>query len=187
MSVTEVDPTINIEVWCLETARQIIRSMAADGVFSAVGSDRIDDVLPENVIARVNSRPGQSEETRSGERLNGTPGFICTYKGHTRPVEAGENCVDDGIVRITVQLVDDVNQSDNENFPSYSQWMNDIRKRFQRKTGSHLSPFEDCPLSIGQVYMVHVKDLSPADETDWQFHEKMRSALMLQCFTRTER
>jgi len=187
MNTQEIDPTINIEVWCLETARQIIVSMAADEVFRPIGNDQIDDVLPENVIARVNSRPGKDEETRGGERLNGTPGFICTFKGHSRPVQAGENCADDGILRITVQLVDDVNQSDNENFQSYSQWMNDVRSRFQRKTDSHLSPFEDCPLTIGQVYLVHVKELSSADETDWQFHEKMRSALLLECFTRTER
>jgi hypothetical protein len=184
---TTIDPTINIEVWCLETARQIIRSMASENVFRALGTDRIDPVLEENVIARANSRPGENEETRNGERLNGTPGFICTFKGHSRPTEAGENCVDDGILRITVQLVDDLNQSDNENFQSYSQWMNDIRKRFQRKISSHISPFEECPLTVGQVYMVHVKQLSPPDETDIQFHEKMRSALMLECFTRTER
>lgn len=187
MTAIEINPSINIEVWCLETARQIIASMADDRIFIAVGEDEIDEVKPENVIARVNSRPGESEETRSGERLNGTPGFICTFKGHTRPVNAGENCVDDGILRITIQLTDDVNQGDLENFQSYTQWMNDIRGRFLRKTGSHLSPFEDCPLSVGQVYMVHVSQLNNADETDYQFHEKMRSAMLLECYTRTER
>lgn len=179
--------TSSIEFWCLDTVHQVIRSMARSRQFSAIGRDSIQTLNPESVIKRFNRRPRKSERgDQSPERSLDTPGIIVTYLGHKRPATAGENTVDDGVVKILVQLVDAGDDGDFTNGESYLNWMSRIRKSLQGKPDNP-SPLEQCPLTLGQVYFVHVAEMNPPDETDWGFDEHMRMALSVDAFTRTLR
>jgi len=177
----------SIEFWATETVRQMIETMADQRIFRPVGTDSIRSVKRTSVITRINRRPSADEARRKGERLNENPGFIITYNGHTRPPNAGENTCDDGIIKILVQLVDVGDDGDDTNLASYLRWMSDIREGLLTKHNSQLSPLEDCPLSLGQIYFVHVREAGPPDETDWGFHEDMRAASVVECYTRTSR
>jgi len=175
------NPSTSIEFYCFDTTREIVRTMAAQGLFSAIGDDNIKTVLPEAVISRFNRRPSQDEQASGGERGIDLPGFIVTYLGHNRPVNIGENCADDGALRILVQLVDEGDDGDATNAASYLRWMADLRLWLQD------SALTECPLHLGEVYLVHVTESDAPDETDWAFQENMRMALVVTCFTRTPR
>jgi hypothetical protein len=180
-------PATSIEFWCFDTVFRLIRHMADVDTFRAVGDEIVPAVQPEAVIRRYNRRPSRDESRRSGERAINVPGFVVTYLGHRRPVNAGDNDVDDGMLRILVQLVDDGDDQDSPRAASYFAWMKDLRERLQETPTTRLSPLEDCPIELGQVYLVHVEDFNPPDETDWGFKEQMRMALMCTCYTRTDR
>ena len=185
--MSSIVPTTSIEIWCAEQVRQVIETMARQEVFKGVANVHVDPLTDSAVILRPYRRPGQDEKTRSGERLMDNHCCIVTYTGHSRPVSAGENCVDDGMLQIIVQICDTADEPSVDHLPSYISWMGDIRRRLLRKPGSHLSPLEDCPSTLGQVYLVHVTENKSPDETDWSFHEQMRVAMVVQCYTRTER
>ncbi|MCP4511233.1 MAG: hypothetical protein GY826_33095 [Fuerstiella sp.] len=174
-------PATSIEYWCYDTAREIVRTLARQGVFRAIGTDNIKTVRPEAVISRYNRRPGKHGQSSGGERDLDLPGFIITYMGHTRPIQAGENCVDDGTLKLLVQLVDEGDDHDDTNAESYFNWMSTIRENLQ---GSAL---ESCPTSLGQVLLTHVAESGSPDETDWALQENMRMALVVTCLTRTPR
>lgn len=182
-----INPTTSIEIWCAEQVRQIIETMAQQEVFRGVANTQVDPLMANAVILRPYRRPGQDEKTRSGERLLDNPCCIVTYTGHRRPVGAGENSVDDGVLEVIVQICDTADEPSVDHLPSYLSWLEDIRRRVLRKSGSHLSPLEDLPSALGQVYLVHVTENKSPDETDWSFHEQMRAAMVVQCYTRTER
>jgi len=180
-------PATSIEHWCLSTVHGTISQMTKNHRFSAIPGDSIQEVNKESVIIRLNRRPSNDERSQQApERGIDLPGFIVTYRGHRRPVTAGENTVDDGVVEILVQLVDAGDDGDATNIASYMAWTAAIRFQLQGAPGS-LSPLAQCPLSLGQVYMVHVSDMNPSDETDWAFSEHFRMALNVECFTRTPR
>lgn len=185
--MSTIDPTTSIEIWCTETIRALIATMAQNNVFKGVENSRINPLIEQNVILRAYRRPGANEESRNGERIEESPCCIVTYAGHRRPVDSGENDVDDGILNVIVQICDDVDEPSIYHLGSYLSWMEDIRQRILRKPGSRLSPLESIPSSLGQVYLVHVTESKSPDETDWAFHEQMRVALVVQCYTRTQR
>lgn len=179
--------TTSIEYWTLETVRQTIETLARQGAFRSVVGDSVSRVKPEAVISRLNRRPSQDESRRGGERTNSLPGFICTYLGHTRPETGGENCSDDGVITILVSLLDDADDSDEGNIASYLSWMGLVRERLQQSPGSHRSPLEECPNSLGHVYQVHWRDSAAPDETDYGFKEVFRMSGVLSVYTRTLR
>lgn len=179
--------TTSIEYWCIDTVHQILRTMARERRFSAVGNDQMQSLNEQSVIKRFNRRPRASERGQeSPERSLDTPGIIVTYLGHRLPASAGENSVDDGVVKILVQIVNAGEDGDFTNGESYLNWMASIRKALQGSPDKP-SPLEKCPLTVGQVYLVHVTELNPPDETDWGFAEHMRIALSVDIFTRTNR
>lgn len=183
--ITTADRTSSIEYWCLSTVATVIRSLAAANVFSGIG---INPIRPQSVVMRYNRRPRQDgRTTQSPERNFPLPGIICTYLGHTRPVNAGENTVEDGVIQILVSMVDAGDDGDETNMPNYLRWQNRIRGALQEKTSTELSPLEQCPLKLGQVYLVHVTEHAPADETDWSGSEHFRSGMLITCYTRTAR
>lgn len=178
----------SIEFWCVSMIQNLIRYMARSGMFVAVPGDSISPIREEAVIRRFNRRPRTSERReQTPESSISMPGIVCTYLGHRRPVNQGENTVDDGIVQILVQLVDSGEDSDSPNDATYLNWMSQIRRRLQEDQATNRSPLEDCPLQAGQVYLVHVSEIAPTDETDWAFQEHYRQALSIECFTRTTR
>lgn len=177
----------SIEFWCMDTVHQVIKTMARQKQFAAVGSDFIQPLGEDSVIKRFARRPRQSERGQQApERSIDMPGVVLTYLGHRRPVTAGENSVDDGVVKVLVQIVDAGDDGDFTNGESYLNWMAAIRRALQGKPDNP-SPLEQCPSALGQVYMVHIADSNPADETDWAFAEHMRMALSVDIFTRTLR
>ena len=182
-----IDPTTSIEIWCAETIRTLIATMAQNDVFKGVQNSRINPLIEQNVILRAYRRPGANEKTRSAERIEESPCCIVTYVGHHRPVDSGENDADDGMLSVIVQICDDADEPSIQHLPSYLAWMEDIRRRILKTPGTRLSPLESMPSSLGQVYLVHVTENKSPDETDWAFHEQMRTALVVQCYTRTER
>jgi len=179
--------TSSIEYWSLETVRQTIETIARLGLFRPAIGDSISRIKPEAVISRINRRPSRDESRRGGERMNSLPAIICTYMGHVRPETGGENCLDDGVITILISLVDDADDSDENNLASYLRWMGLIRERLQQSSGSQRSPLENCPSSLGQVYQVHWRDSSSPDETDYGFKEVLRMSGVLSVYTRTKR
>ena len=177
----------SMEFWATETVRQNGETMARQQVFKSVGDDRLSRVKPEGCIIRVNRRPSKDEARRGGERLNVLPGFIITYNGHTRDPSGGENCVDDGQIRVLIQLCDDADDGDATNLASYLALMSSVRKRLLSGADGQASPLEDCPSALGQIFFVHVREASPPDETDYGFHEQMRMAMVCEMSTRTTR
>jgi hypothetical protein len=184
---TAQTPATSVDFWCFDTVFRIVRTMADEGTFSAVGDEQVPSVHPEAVIRRFNRRPSRDEARRTGERALNLPGFIVTYLGHSMPVASGENCADDGVVRILVQLVDDGDDDDSPRAASSLRWLEDIRRAVLTHADTGLSPLKDCPPEIGLVYHVHVTEKGPPDETDWGFQEQLRMGMQIQCFTRTER
>lgn len=179
--------TTSIEFWCFDTVTEIIKSMARNQTFRAVEDDQTKRVDEKSVISRFNRRPSRDETADKGERGFDLPGFVVTYLGHTLPKSAGENCSDYGVIRILVQLIDEGDDGDATHAASYLRWMADVRGRIQRKPNSHISPLEDCPLALGNIYFVHVQEMGPPDETDWGFDEQLRMGLKVECFTRVSR
>jgi len=182
-----INPTSSIEIWCAESIRQLVETMARQRVFRGADNVILDPLEPQHVILRAYRSPGQDETRRTGERLVGSPCCIVTYTGHRRPPSAGENCVDDGLLNVIVQICDDADEPSVDRLPTYLAWLEDIRRRVLRKPGSHLSPLESMPIALGQIYLVHVSENKSPDETDWSYHEKMRAAIVVQCYTRTSR
>jgi len=183
---TTLMPGTSIEFWAWDTATEVIRSMASSGVFRAVGDDRIDPILPEAVIKRFNRRPSRMEVSRTGEASINVPGIIVSYMGHQRPAASGENRKDHGVITLLIQIVDDGDDGDATNAASYFRWMRDICERLQEGPGTHLSPLESCPSHLGNIYMVHCRELRSPDETDWAV-ERMRAAQVVEIFTSTSR
>ena len=171
----------SLEFHCYDTTREIIKSLARERVFVAVGSDNVKPVTDQSVIGRYNRRPKTDEKADGGERGVDLPGIIVTYLGSRFPVSSGENDIDGGTIEVLIQIVDEGDGNDDTNIKTYLNWMREIRLSCQD------SALEDCPLSLGEVYLVHVSDARPTDETDWAFEENMRSALVVTCFTRTPR
>ena len=177
--------TTSIEYWCWSTVTETIKALARTNRFRG---DNIQQILPEAVIMRYNRRPSKDERsTQSPERGIPNPGIVTTYLGHKTPPNAGENGAEDGVVQILVGLVDAGDDGDATNAADYLRWLRIIRGSLQEKNTTGLSPLEQCPLSIGQVYLVHVTEMSPADETDWGFVEHLRMGLAVSCYTRTTR
>lgn len=177
--------TTSIEYWCWSTVTETIRSLARTHRFTG---EHISPILPEAVIMRYSRRPSKDDRSsQSPERGIPNPGIITTYTGHKIPPNAGENTVEDGVVQILIGLVDAGDDGEATNAADYLRWLRVIRGSLQEKNTTGLSPLEQCPLSIGQVYLVHVTDMNPADETDWAFQEHLRMGLTVSCYTRTTR
>jgi hypothetical protein len=166
------DPTASLEAHCFFGVRNIIKDMARQGVFKMRGVDSTDRVREEAVVGRF---------SRAEPGIRVMPGFIVTYLGHERAVNAGENDSDLGKISIFIQFIDKTTNEDHPNANSYFTWMEVMRRWLLD------GPLEEPDETLGFVYHTHLSSQMPPAEYDWAVHENMKMSAMLTCFTKTTR
>lgn len=166
------EPSASLESHCFFAVRNVIKEMASAGVFRLRGTDSTDRVRPEAVTSQLG---------RGDDGVIPMPGFLVTYLGHSRALNAGENDSDIGKVDILVQFLD---KSVNEDAPganSYFTWMEAVRRWLLD------GPLESPDETLGFVYHTHVSQQAPPEEYKWAVHDKVKLSLLVSCFTKTTR
>ena len=163
----------SLESHCLFAVKNVLKDMARAGVFKVKRGGSVDRVREQAIISQF----GRAVDTSSLP----LPGFVVTYLGHNRSVNAGENNADTGVITILVQFIDKMSNEDDPNANSYFTWLSTAR------TWLLDGPLESPPESLGYVYHTHISDYSPPAEYDWAVHDQMKMMFTVQAFTKTKR
>ena len=171
----------SLEWTAYRVTRDQLKAMARDQIFTAVGEDKIRGIDEGAVVGKF--RPQASQERGSGDQgeyMLPNPGIVLSWIGHNRPVNAGENCFDDGMITMLIQVVDRLDRSLDANIESYMRWMADIREWLQA------NPYRDQSRNLGEIYLVHVTDYVSPDQRAYILDEA-RLVMTVALYTRTRR
>lgn len=172
----------SLEWVAYRTTRDVLRSMADDGVFQPVGEDSIRGINAAGIVGRfapkIQPERGNGEFGESNLPL---PGLLITWIGHRRPETAGEIDSDDGVISMLIQLVDRLDRTPGDTgIESYMRWLSDVRERLQA------NPYRSQGMYQGDMYFVHVTESVSADNRAY-IQDEARLVLQLSIFTRSRR
>lgn len=163
----------SLESHCLFAVRNVLKAMARSGVFKVRRGGSVDRVREQAVVTQF----GRNIDTSSMP----LPGFVVTYLGHKRSVNAGENNADLGEITILVQFVDKISDEDDPNANSYFTWLSTARLWLLD------GPLESPPVSLGYIYHTHISDSSPPAEYEWAVLDQAKMMFTVSAFTKTKR
>lgn len=158
--------------------KEVIRNLADAGKLAQVGQDDISPIRGDSVVGRFARKQRLDLDTEGSIAL---PGVIVTYMGWSSGVDVGTFHQDDGVIRLSVQVVDYSESNSDRHAADYLTWTNRIRERLQR------NPYTTIDDPLGHVYLVHVAEQHPPAEDQWVMFNETRSHLNVLCFTRTRR
>ena len=166
---------------CFNTTQEVLKEMAREGVFAAVGDDNAKKMDESSVIGRYGQNdPGFGGST-GRERQIELPGFIVTYLGMAGGISQGSLCHDQRVARILVQLVDSTDEGSDTRAETYFRWMTDVREWLQE------NPYNSLDQLLGQVSLVHVSDESVPEQDKWAIDREMRMHAIVNCVVHMRR
>jgi len=171
----------SVEHTLISTTEDTLKDMARQQQFVPVQSEMSRMLQPEGVIVRETTSDRDDDQS-SGERNIVRPAFIITYLGTQFPTALGQNCDDDGIHRLVIQLVDDVPPANSTRFATYHQWIRLVRRELNS------NPYAaNLDVSIADIWQVHVATISKASTKDYVVHNQMKAGLELHAYARESR
>lgn len=168
----------------IRVTHTLIRTMAADRVFTAYEGEPVRQVVPEAV--RVWRAIDGSNLNRSAERglqsIN-MPGILITYVQTNTQPDGGLNCADDEAVRVIIQIIDSAPHQ-HEDIQTYSIWKNLIRKKLLEVPHPFLAGTDP---NIFDPFTVTILSQAPADAQALIRNEQQVELLVFQVMVRHHR